>query len=163
MPDIVCDTSPIQYLHQIELLHLLPALAGRIFIPPAVLHELEEGRSFGVNLPDVKALAWMTVRSPTAAVTMPFEHDLGPGEMEVLMLAGENSGLVAVIDDGLARREADRRGIPVIGTLGLLVNAKRAGLVVSVKEQIDRLQFKHFRVSPLTRAAVLKLAGEGDK
>jgi predicted nucleic acid-binding protein len=111
-------------------------------------------------LPDVKALAWLTVCSPTAAATMPFEHDLGLGETEVLMLAGENSGLVAVLDDGLARREADRRGIPVIGTLGLLVNAKRAGLVVSVKEYIDRLQFKRFRMSPLTRAAVLKLADE---
>ncbi len=124
MPDIVCDTSSIQYLHQIELLHLLPALAGRIFIPPAVLHELEEGRSC------------------------------------VLMLAIEMRGVVAVLDDGLARKEADRRGIPVIGTLGLLVNAKRVGLVASVKEQIDRLQFHRFRLSPLTRAAVLKLAGE---
>lgn len=48
----------------------------------------------------------------------------------------------------------------MIGTLGLLVNAKRVGLVLSVKEQIDRLQTKRFRVSPLTRAAVLKMAGE---
>jgi len=160
LPDIVCDTSPIQYLHQIDLLHLLPALAGRIFIPPAVLHELEEGRSIGIDLPDVKTLAWLTVCSPTDAATMPFEHDLGPGETEVLILAMEMSGVVAVLDDGLARREADRRGIAVIGTLGLLLNAKRAGLVVSVKEQIDRLQFHRFRVSPVTRAAVLKLAGE---
>lgn len=112
-----------------------------------MLRELEEGRSFGVNLPDVKALAWLTVRFPTAAVTMPFDHDLGPGEMEVLMIAGEYSGLVAVLDDGVARREADRRGIPVIGTLGLLVNAKPAGLVASVKEHIDQLQFNRFRVS----------------
>lgn len=87
-------------------------------------------------------------------------YDLGPGETEVLMLAGELSGVVAVLDDGLARKEADRRGIPVIGTLGLPVNAKRAGLVVSVKEHIDRLQFNRFRVSPLTRTAILKLAGE---
>lgn len=160
MPDIVCDTSSIQYLHQIELLHLLPALAGRIFIPPAVLHELEEGRSCGIDLPDVKALAWLTVRSPTAAQLTPFKQELGPGETEVLMLAIEMRGVVAVLDDGLARKEADRRGIPVIGTLGLLVNAKRVGLVAIVKEQIDRLQFHRFRLSPLTRAAVLKLAGE---
>lgn len=105
-------------------------------------------------------LAWLVVRSPAAITTLPFEHDLGPGETEVLMLAGEIGDVVAVLDDGLARREAERRGIPVIGTLGLLVNAKRAGLVSSVKEQIDRLQAKRFRVSPLTRVAVLKLAEE---
>lgn len=142
------------------MLHLLPALAGRVVIPPAVLHEIEEGRSFGIDLPDVKALAWLSVCAPTAAARMPFAHDLGPGETEVLRLAGEMSGIVVVLDDGLARKEADRRGIPVIGTLGLLVNAKRAGLVASVKDHIDQLRFKRFRVSPLTRAAVLKLAGE---
>jgi len=48
----------------------------------------------------------------------------------------------------------------VIGTLGLLVNAKRTGLVVSIKEDINRLQFNRFRVSSVTRAAVLKLAGK---
>jgi len=76
------------------------------------------------------------------------------------MLAGEIDDVVVVFDDGLARRVADQRRIPVIGTLGLLINAKRVGLVPSVKEQIDRLQAKRFRVSPLTRAAVLKLAEE---
>ncbi len=110
MPDIVCDTSPIQYLHQIELLHLLPALAGRIFIPSAVLHGLEEGRSCGIDLPDVKALAWLTVRSPSAAQSTPFHKELGLGETEVLMQAMEMNGVVAVLDDGLARKEADRGG-----------------------------------------------------
>jgi len=99
LPDIVCDTSPIQYLHQIDLLHLLPALAGRIFIPPAVLHELDEGRSIGIDLPDVKALAWLTVCCPTATSIMPFKYELGPGETEVLMLTMEMSGVVAVPDD----------------------------------------------------------------
>jgi len=76
------------------------------------------------------------------------------------MLAAEIDDVVVVLDDGLARSVADRRRIPVIGTLGLLINAKRAGLVSSLKEQIDRLQTKRFRVSPLTRALVLKLAEE---
>lgn len=160
LPEVVCDTSTLQYLHQLGLLHILPALAGHIVIPPAVLHEIEEGQSRGIDLPEVNMLAWLVVRSPAAITMLPFEHDLGPGETEVLMLAGEIGDVVAVLDDGLARREAERRGIPVIGTLGLLVNAKRAGLVSSVKEQIDRLQEKRFRVSPLTRAAVLKLAEE---
>ncbi len=162
MPEVVCDTSPLQYLHQLGLLCLLPALVGRVVIPPAVLREIEQGKAAGIDLPDIRSLEWLTIRSPAQISTMPFEHDLGPGETDVLMLASESSGVVAVLDDGLARREADRRGIPVIGTLGLLVNAKRVGLVVSVKEHIDRLQVKRFRVSPLTRAVVLKLADEED-
>ncbi|MBH0178506.1 MAG: DUF3368 domain-containing protein [Nitrospira sp.] len=157
MPEVVCDTSPLQYLHQLGVLYLLPALVGRVVIPPAVLRE-----AAGIDLPDIRSLEWLTIRPPDRVSVVPFEHDLGPGETEVLMLASEISGAVAVFDDGLARREADRRGILVIGTLGLLVNAKRAGLVGSVKEHIDRLQIKRFRVSPLTRAVVLKLAGEED-
>lgn len=144
------------------MLYLLPALVGRVVIPPAVLREIEQGKAAGIDLPDIRSLEWLTIRPPDRVSVVPFEHDLGPGETEVLMLASEISGAVAVFDDGLARREADRRGILVIGTLGLLVNAKRAGLVGSVKEHIDRLQIKRFRVSPLTRAVVLKLAGEED-
>ena len=160
MPEVICDTSPLQYLHQLGLLHILPALAGRVLIPPAVVREIEEGKAFGIDLPDVRALEWLTVRRPTGSADVPFEHDLGPGETEVLMLAGEIDDAVVVFDDGLARQVAYQRKMSVIGTLGLLINAKRAGLVTSVRDQIDRLQAKRFRVSPLTRAAVLKLTGE---
>lgn len=160
MPEVICDTSPLQYLHQLGLLHILPALAGPVLIPPAVVREIEEGKAFGIDLPDVRALKWLTIRPPTGSSTLSLDHNLGPGETEVLMLAGEIDDVVVVLDDGLARQVADQRKISVIGTLGLLINAKRAGLVTSVRDEIDRLQAKRFRVSPLTRAAVLKLTGE---
>lgn len=58
------------------------------------------------------------------------------------------------------------RGKRLIG-LGFLSSTRSAcssmqsaGLIPTVREQLDRLQAKRFRVSPLTRAAVLKLAGE---
>lgn len=162
MPEVICDTSPLQYLHQLRLLHILPALAGRILIPPAVLHEIEAGKAFGVDLPDVRGLEWLTVRSPAGSATRLPDQNLGPGETDVLMLAAECDEVVVVLDDGLARRVADRLNIPVIGTLGLLINAKHAGLVPTVREHIDRLQVKGFRVSSLTRAAVLGLAGEAE-
>lgn len=160
MPEVVCDTSPLQYLHQFQLLHILPALAGRVLIPPAVLREIEQGAAAGVDLPDIRSLEWVMIRSPVRISALPFEHDLGPGETEVLMLAGEIAEGVAVLDDGLARKVADQRKIPVIGTMGLLLNSKRAGLVPSVKELLDRLQAIRFRVSPQTRIAVLRLARE---
>lgn len=53
MPDLICDTSPIQYLHQLELLHILPALGDRVLVPPAVVDEIAAGRSLGVDLPDL--------------------------------------------------------------------------------------------------------------
>lgn len=86
--------------------------------------------------------------------------DLGPGESQVLMLALEMPGSIALLDDALARRMAISNGIPVKGTLGLLMDAKRAGHLVTVKPSLDRLQELGFRLAQQTRDAVLKLAGE---
>ena len=44
MPVVICNTSPIQYLYQTDMLELLPALAGQVYVPEAVVAELEEGR-----------------------------------------------------------------------------------------------------------------------
>lgn len=85
MPEVICDTSPIQYLHQLELLSILPASTQGVIIPPAVADELAAGRALGVNLPELTGLAWVTVRRPASAAALPLVTDLGPGETEVLM------------------------------------------------------------------------------
>ena len=163
MPEIICNTSPIQYLHQIGQLQILQALAGRILVPPAVLSELAEGRAHGMDLPDLDALARITVRAPVSAPATALIADLGAGETQVLMLGLEMPGAIVVLDDALARRVAETRRIPLIGTLGLLLDAKRAGLIPAVKPCLDQLQSLRFRLATPTRAAVLKLAGETDQ
>lgn len=160
MPEVICNTSPIQYLHQLGLLHVLHALAGEVIVPPAVVEELAEGRASGVSLPDVTALDWITVRRPVSERAIPLVTNLGRGETEVLMLALESREAVVVLDDALARRVAETLGLRLTGTLGLLLDAKRAGLVPAVGPLLDQLQELRFRVAADTRAAVLKLAGE---
>jgi hypothetical protein len=63
VPDVVADTSVIQYLFQIGLLDLLFTLYPRISIPEAVANELAEGRKHGVELPDDDAMARFEVLS----------------------------------------------------------------------------------------------------
>ncbi len=137
MPEVVCNTSPLQYLHQIGQLRILPALAGSII-----------------------DLNWIQIRAPISVKAASLITDLGPGESQVLMLALETPGSIALLDDGLARRVAIARGIPIKGTLGLLLDAKRAGHITVVKPSLDKLQDLGFRLAEPTRAAVLKLAGE---
>jgi len=48
--DLIVDTSPVQYLHQLELLNILPNPANQVFVPPAVLKEIKVGHSLGFNL-----------------------------------------------------------------------------------------------------------------
>lgn len=160
MPEVICDTSPLQYLHQVGLLHILPALAKQVIVPPAVQEEIEAGRTRGVNLPELGALSWLRVITPQTMAALPLINDLGPGEAQVLMLALEYNEAVVVLDDGLARRVAEMLEIPLTGTLGLLLDAKNAGLVANVGPVLDQLEALRFRVAPHTRIAVLQLAGE---
>lgn len=160
MPDIICDTSPIQYLYQLGLLHILPALSKRVVVPPTVVEEISVGLAYGVSLPDLKVLEWVQVRVPAGEPALPLVTDLGPGETEVLMLALESPNAVAVLDDALARRMAETIGLRFTGTLGLLLDAKQAGLIPEVSPLLEQLDALRFRLAPQTRVAVLKLAGE---
>jgi hypothetical protein len=87
-------------------------------------------------------------------------HDLGPGEREALALAIERPGSRVLLDDRYARLVATTLGIPVIGTLGILLRAKRAGHLNEVRPLLDRLDALGFRVDRRTRLAVLSLADE---
>lgn len=162
MPEVISNTSPLQYLYQLGLLELLPRLAGRVTVPQSVVDELDAGRALGHNLPEVVTLAWVTVRVPAASqyVASP---ELGSGETDVLRLALELpvGEAVVILDDAKAREAAGKLGLKLTGTLGVLLDAKRAGLVSEVAPHLDRLDALGFRLARGTRDAVLRLAGEG--
>jgi len=114
----------------------------------------------GLDLPDLADLEWIKVERPISQSAVPLVADLGPGETEVLMLALESSDALVILDDGRARRVAKTLGIPFIGTLGLLIDAKSAGLIEAVGPFLDQLDTLGFRLSNHTRRAVMKMVGE---
>jgi predicted nucleic acid-binding protein len=160
LPELICNTSPLQYLHQLGVLHILPALVPRVVVPPAVVDELSAGLAQGIVLPDPRALDWIAIRTPASAPVLALVTDLGPGETQVIALALESGDAVAVLDDALARRVAETLGVRLTGTLGLLLDAKRARLIPAVTPLLDQLESLRFRLAAHTRAAVLALAGE---
>lgn len=162
MPELICDTSPLQYLHQLGLLRVLPTLSDRVLIPPAVAEEISVGQALGVDLPDLATLDWITVQHPVSEAARPLVVNLGPGETQVLMLALEIPEAIVVLDDALARDMAAALNLPLTGTLGLLLDAKQAGLISKVCPLLDKLQALRFRLAEHTRIAVLKLAEEED-
>lgn len=91
MPEVICNTSPLQYLHQIGQLSILPALARSIIVPPAVLVELDAGIAKGLDLPQPESLKWIKIQAPISAMAVSLITDLGPGESQVLMLAPRNA------------------------------------------------------------------------
>jgi len=160
LPEVICNTSPLQYLHQIGYLELLPRLVSRIVVPAAVAAELEAGRRLGLDLPDPEALSWVDLSDSANKQLLRLVADLGPGETAVLALALERSDAIVILDDALARRHAEVLGLRLTGTLGVLLDAKRAGLVPALTPLVDALQRLGFRLSKDTRNAVLRLAGE---
>jgi predicted nucleic acid-binding protein len=160
LPEVICNTSPLQYLHQLDLLDVLRALTDRLIVPSAVVHELAAGRAQGIHLPDPTVMQWITIRQPMSTPVLPLVTDLGPGETAVLALALESPDAVVLLDDALARQVAAALDIPFRGTLGVILDAKRAGLVATILPLLDQLQALRFRLSVRTRAAILALAGE---
>jgi uncharacterized protein len=131
-----------------------------VTLPQAVVNELLVGRTLGISLPDMNTLDWITIRAPACRQPLALVTDLGPGETDLLMLATELQDVVDILDDAIARRAAESLGLRLIGTLGLLLDAKSTGLIPAVTPLLNQLQDLGFRLAAYTRAAVLKLAGE---
>jgi len=164
MPDerrvAVCDTTPLQYLHQLAMLDLLRELYESVLVPTAVREEVEAGRAIGVSLPALQSLPWVGVRAVDLSVLPPLPVALGRGEREALALASGVAGAVLLTDDRQARRCAGLLGLRVSGTLGVLLGAKDLGLIARLHPLLDALDALGFRLSEGTRQKVLALADE---
>lgn len=162
MPDAICNTSPLLYLHRAGALGQLRELFGRVWVPGAVVEELQEGRRRGHDVPDPEDYAWLVVVEPEAVPSEWLALDLGRGELAAMALALENPTQVVLLDDALARRIAHAAGLEVWGTLRVLLQAKDQGLILSLAPLLDRLQDAGMWISAGVRRRVLALAGEGE-
>jgi predicted nucleic acid-binding protein len=162
LPDAVTNTSPLQYLHQLGRLEILPALLSQVFVPPAVVQEIERGRRLGISLPDLSKLPWLhpaPVESPPEKVAR--LEFLGPGERAVFSFALARPNTLVVLDDAEARRRAHEMGLDMVGTLGLLRRARREKLIPSLAQELDALQQLGFRFAPALRQSLLREVNEG--
>jgi predicted nucleic acid-binding protein len=139
----VADTSPINYLILIQEIDILPKMYGTVVIPQTVREELVRPsapqlvRSWIDHLP-----IWLEVRSPLAVPDSSLAK-LDAGERDAITLATELHAEQLIVDDREGRREAERRGISVIGTLGVLREAATLRLL-DIRIAVERLQATSF-------------------
>jgi predicted nucleic acid-binding protein len=147
-------------LGRIDNLCLLGELASKLLIPEQVLAEVEAG--FIKDRATAKTLAWATRYASASVPVAEFVAgwDLGAGESQVISLCLQNPQRQAVLDDGEARRCAAAVGVPMIGTLGVLLRAKRRGLIEAVRPLTDRLRRSGFHLDPSLVDRVLVRTGE---
>lgn len=156
----VLNASPIITLAKVGHLDLLAGVAPDIGIPQAVVREITAGPE---NDPGRRALesGWGKRFARSRIHPEVLGWSLGAGETEVLSIALEKSGWTAVVDDATARACARSLNVPVIGTLGVVLRAKRRGLVASASKIIRELCSAGLYLDDQFVRAVLKqVAGE---
>ena len=89
-----------------------------------------------------------------------YKAKLHEGEVEVMILCQERQADLAIIDDNAAKKTAKYLGIPVTGTLGVLIKAKQQGFINEIRPIISELKANGFYVSQQVEELVLKYAGE---
>jgi predicted nucleic acid-binding protein len=153
MARVVADASVLIALAQIGQLPLLEGLFGEIVIPAAMAREVAP------SLPQLPT--WIRVGElPRRRDRRVEEAELDPGESEALALALQVAGGQIILDDLPARHLAGTLGLPVIGTAGVLLAAKRSGLIPTVRPLLDALRTRGFRLRPDVYDEVLRSAGE---
>ncbi|MBI2921073.1 MAG: DUF3368 domain-containing protein [Planctomycetes bacterium] len=155
----VVNSGPVIALSIIRRLELLRELFAVVHLPEAVYHEVVD---LGMGRPgseELKSAVWThRVRSEPDPLLL---RELGRGEAEAIAFAVHTPGTTAVLDDKRARRIARvAYNIPFVGTAGLLVRAKRAGLILAVRPAIDALLAAGYFLSDFTVREALKAAGE---
>ena len=130
---VVSDTSPLTALLSVGEEEILPRLFGQVVVPNAVRDELMRAHA---ALPD-----WLLVREvEDSAAALRLSSLLDGGEAEAIELAIELQADLLLIDERKGRRLAAAEGVPVIGLLGVVVLAKRNGLIPSARALVFELQ-----------------------
>lgn len=161
MPEpVIVNTSPIFYLHRLNCLDILRKLYDRIIIPQAVADELEAGKRAGEGVPELEDYGWITVKEVSIPAFINIITDLGQGEAEVLALACEEKEPLVILDDSLARRIANLRGLKLTGTAGILLKAKTKNHITEVKPLLNKLKDSGFYLTDNLISDILKVAGE---
>lgn len=137
---LVVNASPIILFAAAGQLSLLHGLAEKVVIPTAVLAELEAGETRDQAAAEIRAADWATLGDPLPVSPTITAWDLGAGETAVLSWAEEKADFTCVLDDRAARNCARVMGLPCVGTLGLVLAAKEAGLLAAARPVLEQMK-----------------------
>lgn len=159
---VISDSSPLIALSRIHQLDLLHQLYGEVTVQQAVVREVIDKGASQPGADEVSTAEWIVaaeVEDQPFADTL--KRDLGNGEAEAIALAVELQADLLIVDDLLARQVARILGLNLVGTVGVLLEARHKGVLPEIKPCLDDLvDLAGFRLSAELYATVLREAGE---
>ncbi|GIV07279.1 MAG: DUF3368 domain-containing protein [Fimbriimonadales bacterium] len=157
----VVDASPLILLAKVEALELLRLGVEQVWAPSEVLAEVAHGADAAADTIQRACADWLQTCHVRVSVPL-LREALGMGERALLEQALALERVQVVSDDLAARRAALELGLVPIGTLGILLAAKRLGAIPSVAFYLNALREAGMYLSPWRVERVLIEAGEQD-
>ena len=158
---VVTDTSVILNLCLLGLPQVLPSIFGKVYAPPAVRDEFIRLAKNDPRFLSLEFPSFIEIKAPIAIHSLLPHSRLHRGECEAQSLAAEMNASRVLIDERAGRNAAAMLGLPCIGLLGILIEARRCILIAQLAPLLDKLQTEaKFWFSPALRIQVLQLAGE---
>jgi len=156
----VVDASPFIFLSRANHLDLLHSIYGKILIPRAVAEEI-----LAMGPHDVSAAALTNCHLSEIVPSPPIPASirrwgLGPGESSVLALVLPNPQMIVIMDDLAGRRCADAKGLKTRGTLGIVLLARKRGLIRSARATMEELIRSGLYLSQPVLDEALRRVGE---
>ncbi|HEU0015628.1 MAG TPA: DUF3368 domain-containing protein [Longimicrobium sp.] len=158
---VVSDSSPLIALATVGHLDLLRELYREVLIPQAVRQEVVEDARDPAVAQQILDAAWIETATGSEAA-LPLEVGrLDPGEAAAIALALRVGADLLLVDDLQARMAAARMGIRITGMAGVLMDAKKHGMLPAVKPVLDQLsRLLAFRLGADLYQFILDTAGE---
>lgn len=159
---LVSDAGPLIALAKCGQLGLLVKLFDVIHVPQAVVNEVLKGGHW----PEMPTLfQFLNHQTEIHAdqetpLVQELRGDLHEGESQAIALASVLPAML-LIDELQGRYVAQQQGAQIVGTMGILLQAKRAGLILRVQPSIEHIRNHGYALSNALVAQVLRLAGEG--
>lgn len=154
------NTSPLIFLTKGGFVDLLLLISPSIIVPLAVATEIQAYGSADVTAVALNNTDWLVVQETPPVPNVIQNWDLGLGESAVLTWGYVNPGTEVILDDLAARRCAATLGIPVRGTLGIVITAKQRGVIPAARPVLEQLRQFCMYLSDRVINHALALVGE---
>ena len=159
---VVSDATPIISLAKLEMLDILARLYDEVLLPKAVYDEVCRNQAFAAEAAAVQKCIFVKVKTVSCerSIKLLRASGLDLGESEAIILADSLPDSLLLMDERKGRQIALNMGIQIIGTLGILLHAKRLNLVPRIKPLLDTLLNANIRISESLYYSILEQANE---